>query len=167
MTELTCAPVADDASIAAVIYLAGIIWREHYTPIIGAEQVEYMLEHFQSENAVREQIGEGYLYYLIRNDTGEAVGYFSAIPRKEGLFLSKIYVLREHRGKGYARQSMEFIQALAKSRNLQRITLTVNKRNRGSIHAYQKMGFAVYDAVVHDIGSGFVMDDYAMEKHLT
>ncbi|NCB47474.1 GNAT family N-acetyltransferase, partial [bacterium] len=32
----------DDA--AELAGLAETIWREHYTPIIGAEQVEYMLE---------------------------------------------------------------------------------------------------------------------------
>ena len=34
--------------------LAGEIWREHYTPIIGAEQVEYMLAKFQTAERILE-----------------------------------------------------------------------------------------------------------------
>ena len=40
--------------------LAREIWEEHYTPIIGAEQVAYMLDKFQSVAAMQKQIKEGY-----------------------------------------------------------------------------------------------------------
>ena len=42
------------------------------------------------------------------------------------------------------------------------IRLTVNKYNQNTIYAYLKWGFKTIDAVVTDIGSGFVMDDYIM-----
>ena len=42
--------------------------------------------------------------------------------------------------------------------------LTVNKYNSSSIEVYKKRGFEITDAAVTDIGSGFVMDDYIMEK---
>ena len=44
--------------------LAHSIWNEHYIPIIGKEQVDYMLAT-QSEQAIKEQIDEGYRYFLI------------------------------------------------------------------------------------------------------
>jgi ribosomal protein S18 acetylase RimI-like enzyme len=44
--------------------------------------------------------------------------------------------------------------------------LAVNKSNRSAISAYLKHGFRVGDAVVKDIGGGFVMDDYIMVKPL-
>ena len=43
------------------------------------------------------------------------------------------------------------------------IRLTVNKYNINTIKAYEKWGFKTVDAVVTDIGSGFVMDDFIME----
>ena len=46
------------------------------------------------------------------------------------------------------------------------IYLTVNKYNSGSIEVYKKLGFTVADQVVTDIGGGYVMDDYIMEKAL-
>jgi diamine N-acetyltransferase len=44
--------------------------------------------------------------------------------------------------------------------------LTVNKNNTGAISVYEKIGFRNVGSLVQDIGSGFVMDDYAMEKTL-
>ena len=36
--------------------LADVIWHEHCTPIIGKEQVEYMLSRFQSYPALQDQV---------------------------------------------------------------------------------------------------------------
>ena len=46
------------------------------------------------------------------------------------------------------------------------VVLAVNKRNSKAIAAYRKHGFAVREAVVKDIGSGFVMDDYIMVRRV-
>ena len=46
------------------------------------------------------------------------------------------------------------------------VILQVNKRNVNAIQSYQKYGFVVREATVEDIGRGFVMDDYVMEKKL-
>ncbi len=59
---------------------------------------------------------------------------------------------------------MRFVETLARERGLRKIVLTVNKNNTGAIRAYQKIGFRNVGSLVQDIGSGFVMDDYAMEK---
>ena len=40
--------------------------------------------------------------------------------------------------------------------------LTVNKRNVLPIRAYERFGFRRAEAVVKEIGGGFVMDDYRM-----
>ena len=46
------------------------------------------------------------------------------------------------------------------------LILNVNKNNVQAIRAYEKNGFAIREAVVVDIGGGFVMDDYVMAKPL-
>ena len=166
MNTIDICAVKGAVSIVRVDVLAGEIWREHYTPVIGAAQVEYMLENFQSAPAISRQIQEGYLYFLLRDSSGQDVGYCAIVPRKEELFLSKIYLLSAHRGRGYARQAITFVESEARERKLPRITLTVNKNNHASIQAYQKMGFTIYGTIVQDIGNGFVMDDYAMAKQV-
>ncbi len=44
------------------------------------------------------------------------------------------------------------------------LTLQVNKYNHGSVAAYLHVGFVVAKTVKVDIGNGFFMDDYVMEK---
>ena len=149
----------------AIEDLARVIWEEHYTPIIGAEQVVYMLRNFQSAEAVEKQIQAGMQYYLVGLGS-VPVGYLAFNLEPNGLFLSKIYVLKEKRGMGLGRASMEFVESKASDLGRNAISLTVNKNNSHSIRAYEKMGFVNLDAIETDIGSGFVMDDYLMRKEL-
>lgn len=146
--------------------LASTIWTEHYTPIIGSKQVSYMLKKFQSVKTMQTQINEGYGYYLLTYNN-EPTGYFSIIKKDTSLFLSKFYVLSNFRGKGIGSFGMEFIANEAQNLNCKNIQLTVNKFNTNSINAYYKMGFKNIKALVQDIGSGFIMDDYLLEKDIT
>jgi len=155
--------VVTSQQIEAVEALAKEIWTEHYTPIIGREQVDYMLARFQSARAVSEQLAEGYLYFLIE-DAGRSIGYLSVLPKEGELFLSKIYVHSSQRGRGHGSRAVRFVDELAQENGLSRIVLTVNKNNTLAIKAYEAMGFRKIEALVQDIGSGFVMDDYRMEK---
>ncbi len=147
----------------AIADLAHIIWTDHYTPIIGEEQVSYMLNKFQSARAIELQVQAGMCYYIMKYDK-KASGYLSFIKKKDALFLSKLYVLHSARGKGVGKAAMTFVQQKAIELQCKRITLTVNKYNTNSISAYKKMGFVQVKAVVQDIGNGFVMDDYVLEK---
>ena len=146
--------------------LARRIWEEHYTPIIGEDQVSYMMEKFQQAEVMQRQAAhEDYRYYLVYYQSRIA-GYFSFKTMDRDLFLSKFYLEKEFRGKGLARQMMEFIENRAAEAGLERISLTVNKNNLNSIAAYQAMGFDVTEPVVIDIGGGFVMDDFRMMRNL-
>ncbi len=157
--------VATKNHIEAVEALAREIWTEHYIPIIGKEQVAYMLARFQSAQAISEQIANGYLYFLIQ-EAGQFIGYISVQPKEQELFLSKIYVLSSWRGRGYGRKAVRFVEGLAKGKGLTKIVLTVNKNNTLAIKAYEAIGFKKVEAIVQDIGHGFVMDDYRMEKEI-
>ncbi|RYH74099.1 GNAT family N-acetyltransferase [Flavobacteriaceae bacterium 144Ye] len=162
MTEITLATPNDYKQIAD---LGFIIWNEHYTPIIGAEQVAYMLEKFQSEKAIQQQVEEGFEYYLITFET-VSVGYICVKKKRDALFLSKIYVLSDYRGKKIGKTAIQFVERRANTLHCNSIELTVNKYNVNSIKAYEKLGFKTIEALVMDIGNGFVMDDYRMVKNL-
>ena len=156
-------PVKTEKNIKELCCLAEKIWHEHFTPIIGAAQVDYMVERFQSVPAVTQQLKEGYAYYLLLLE-GRAVGYMGVHEEEESLFLSKLYLSRENRGKGYSRQALNFLEDLCRQRGLTKIWLTVNRRNDKTIAAYKAMGLTVAREQKTDIGGGFVMDDYIMEK---
>ena len=158
-------PVTTDNHIEDVESLAREIWTEHYTPIIGKGQVDYMLGTFQTRNAIAGQIRAGAMYYLIR-EKETFIGYLAVQPKTDELFLSKIYVRRSKRGRGYGRKAVQFVEALAREGGFRKIALTVNKNNTDSIRAYEKFGFVSTGGLVQDIGGGFVMDDYRMEKNV-
>jgi len=160
---MTIIEVSTTNHVTAIESLAREIWTGHYIPIIGKAQVDYMLARYQSKQAVIEQIASGVLYFLIEEDHA-FIGYIAVHPRNDELFLSKIYLQSSLRAKGYGRKAMQFVETLASERGLRKIILTVNKNNTGAIRAYEKMGFKKTGSVIQDIGSGFVMDDYAMEK---
>lgn len=162
--DISFIEVRDNDLIEKVTDLAREIWTEYYTPLIGKAQVEYMLSVFQSREAVTKQIlDEKTRYFLIQNKK-DYVGYLAVELQTESLFLSKIYIRAGYRKLGLGKESLEFVTLLAKLLKLPKITLTVNKNNTGSIQAYEKCGFKKIFSVVKDIGEGFVMDDFVMEK---
>ena len=154
--------VASPEQIAAVVVLARETWTQHYVPIIGAAQVEYMLAKFQSAEAIARQIAaEGYEYYLAPNE-----GYLALVPdvAKQSMLLSKIYVRAAARGTGLGRALAEFAERRCSELGCNELWLTVNRHNLGSIAFYERLGFRKNRAVATDIGGGFVMDDWWMAK---
>jgi diamine N-acetyltransferase len=159
-------PVTTPRQIEVVAGLAHEIWYEYYVAFIGRAQVDYMVSRFQSSGAMAQQLREGYEYFLIERG-GAAIGYSAVQPQAadESLFLSKLYLLRDARAAGTGRVCMEFIEQLARSRGLKLLWLTVNKGNP-AVKAYERLGFRIAADLMLDIGGGFVMDDYRMEKRL-
>lgn len=163
MTEIKKANTKSDFEVIA--QLADTIWREHYIPIVGKPQIEYMLDKYQSSDAITSQMIQGYEYFIIHYDSN-AVGYISIKKEEDALFLSKIYVLSTYRGKKIGKAAILFIEEKANEYHLYSIRLTVNINNINSIKAYEKLGFINVGPLVTDIGNGFVMDDYEMIKKL-
>jgi len=157
--------VLTEEQIEIVESLAKEIWTEHYVPIIGKEQVDYMLDRFQSKQSISDQIRSGFLYFLIKEDN-QFIGYIGVQPKGDELFLSKIYIRSSERGKGLGKKAVQFIERVGKEKGLRKIALTVNKNNSDAIKAYEKLGFKNLGPVIQEIGGGFIMDDYRMEKTL-
>lgn len=153
----------EQADVPVLAALADEIWHQHFTPIIGAKQVDYMLDWFQDEEAMTRQLQEGMIYHMAYAG-GEPIGYCGCKLEEDRLFLSKLYVKKAFRGRGIGR--MLFNRACSFGAGKRAVYLTVNKHNDDTIAIYKKMGFLVIDSVVSDIGNGFVMDDYIMELPL-
>ncbi|WP_336757922.1 GNAT family N-acetyltransferase [Paenibacillus sp. USHLN196] len=158
--------VSTSEEIAELSRLASVIWQEYYVSIITLEQIDYMVQKYQSESAITEQIHQqGYEYYFIQRDDSP-VGYMSVKQEEGKLFLSKFYIGKEHRGQGYASQALAFLEQLCIEQSMNLIWLTVNRHNESSIAVYEKKGFQTVREQVADIGNGFVMDDFVMEKEI-
>jgi len=153
---------AGERDAPALAELARVIWTEHYEPIIGLPQVEYMLERFQTARRISDDMRSGYRYFMAEED-GRPIEYMAAVERDGLMFLSKIYVLRERRGNGTARAFLDALLDWCRQSGLSVVQLTVNRRNHGSIAAYERLGFRTVREQVVDIGGGYVMDDRVME----
>lgn len=165
MKDLRIIPVTNMELVYSLVPVAEEIWKDHYIPIIGEKQVEYMLEKYLSAEALVEQINSGYEYFLLSYDYTFAG--FAGILEKDGkLFLSKLYVDRDFRGKGIASYMFQKFIEICKMRSLTHIWLTCNRHNTNSYEVYKHLGFVTIREEVTDIGEGFVMDDYIMEYQI-
>ena len=147
-----------------VIDLTKKIWPVAYGEILSKAQLDYMIDKFYNETALRELMQKGHIFYLAQDDNEKYVGFVSyelnSEPNKTKIH--KIYVLPETQGTGLGRQFFELVKEKAIENNQNAIFLNVNKYNN-AIHFYTKLGFVKVKDEVIDIGNGYVMDDYVME----
>lgn len=157
-------PVITEHQIADLADLAKKVWNEYFVSILIQDQIDYMVDKFQSMPAMTEQIqNQGYQYYFL-NLEGKNIGYIGVREETGKLFLSKLYIVKEYRGKGFASEAFEFLENMCQNKKIRAIWLTVNRYNEDTIHIYEKKGFQTIRTHVMDIGEGYVMDDFVMEK---
>lgn len=166
--SITFIPVRTADERAQLAELADEIWHEYWPALIGKAQTDYMVENFQSLAAIERDMAEhAYEYWFLQDEEdGRIVGYTGGHvePETNRFFISKIYLRAPERGRGFASQTVRFYEGLCRERGLRAMYLTVNKHNDLGIRAYLGKGFTTIDAVETDIGNGFIMDDYIMEK---
>lgn len=157
---ITIQPVITSKQLQQLAVLADSIWRECYQELLSPEQINYMIEHFQSVPAMQEQMTQGYQYYLaMEHET--PIGYAGICKQPDGsLYLSKLYLKAICRGKGYASAMLSFVKEKAREQQCSSIWLTVNRHNEQAIAVYKHLGMTLLREQVIEIGEGFVMDDY-------
>ncbi len=172
-TQVHFHPVGAD-EVPELAELARSIWFEYWPAHIGPAQTAYMVELFQSEEAIRRAMAEdAYEYWLIvasePGGTERIVGYTGGHvePETNRFFISKLYVKAGERGRHFASAAVRFYDDLCAERGLRAMYLTVNKGNELAIRAYRGTNFRTIAKAVTDIGGGFVMDDYIMEREVS
>ena len=162
MFEIQKASVND---IPLIRELAFKVWPQTYAPIISPEQIDYMLDMMYSEASLEKQIIDGARFIFIY-ENNEPVGFASYQETSPAIFkLHKLYVLPSQQGKGTGRFIIEHIINEIKPLGGRALQLQVNRRNNAK-YFYEKNGFSVIKEFDFDIGNGYVMDDYVMEKKL-
>ncbi len=159
-------PVNSPTRKMAVVSLAQIIWNEWFPAIISQEQINYMVEKFQSMPAIDEAIEKkGYEYFLlILGDT--PIGYMGVVPDEDALLLSKLYLMKPFRGQRRSNILFDKAEEVAKEKGFHKVRLFVNRHNYNSIRVYLRRGYRIIEEKKTDIGEGFVCDDFMMEKEL-
>ena len=148
--------------------LAGIIWRTHYPGIITHAQIDYMLERGYGLETLAGFLGapdRGLEVAAVDgNATAFAAWYITGNPAEAKL--DKLYVLQSWQRHGLGGRLIDCVEGHARAAGARTLVLNVNKSNAQAVRAYLKYEFVIREAVVIDIGGGFVMDDYVMAKPL-
>jgi diamine N-acetyltransferase len=164
MSTLSIIDAAED-DIPLIRLLTDKIWPQTYSSIISKEQIDYMLEMMYSISSLEKQMRNGAPFIIVYNE-GEPVGFASYGEISPNIFkLHKIYILPSQQGKGTGKFIIDYIITEIKNKGAVALQLQVNRRNKAK-YFYEKIGFAVIKEFDFDIGNGYVMDDYLMEKRI-
>jgi diamine N-acetyltransferase len=156
---------AERADIPAIAALAGVVWRAHYPGIISPEQIEYMLARGYAFDALATFLdGAGRGIELAEQD-GALAGFAAwfETPERE-VKLDKLYVHPARQRHGIGAALIARVVEHARALGGRHVILNVNKQNDRALAAYRKHHFGIREEVVIDIGHGFVMDDYVMQR---
>ena len=151
---------ATEKDFLTIEQLAKAIWHKHYVPIVGIEQVNYMLAKLYHHAALLQQTHEGQQFYLIVNNE-EEIGFVSISDKgNQDFFLHKFYILQKNQNTGLGTQVFKKVfEELYKPKT---VRLTVNRQNYKSINFYFKLGFKIEKVADFDIGDGYFMNDFVM-----
>lgn len=151
--------------VALIRELALNVWPQTYATIISKEQIDYMLEMMYSEDSLKEQLIEGCIFIIV--EEGKVpVGFASYEEIKPAIFkLHKIYILADQQGKGTGKYVIDHIISHIRLQGAKTLQLQVNRNNNAKLF-YEKLGFKIIKKADFDIGKGYFMNDYVMEKEL-
>jgi ribosomal protein S18 acetylase RimI-like enzyme len=143
------------------------IWPQTYASTLSQAQIDYMLEMMYSEESLTRQMTEEGCNFILVFGNGEPVGFASYSEIKTGSWkLHKIYILPNQQGKGTGRFVIDHIIKTILLQGAESLQLQVNRYNKAK-DFYEKLGFAIIEIADFDIGNGYFMNDFVMEKKLT
>jgi len=156
---------ATHADIPAIRAIALRAWPAAYGEILSADQLAYMLETRYSESALRSQMenGETFLLALKNDQVLGFAGFEMNYQQRHITRLHRLYIEPIRIRTGLGRLILEAVLNAAREAGDTAVNLNVNKFNP-AMGFYAHLGFACVGAEVLDIGHGYVMDDYILER---
>lgn len=155
-------------SLRRIRDIADDIWPKTFSSILSAGQIAYMMKMMYAPEVMEKELADGYNFELVTVN-GQDAGYlvWSAYPEHPGTAkLHKLYLLQEFHHQGIGSAMLEYAAKRAKDSGFSKLRLNVNKYNEQAKRSYLRNGFSIEESVKIDIGNGFFMDDFVMEKLL-
>lgn len=143
-------------------------WPITYGNILSKEQLDYMLEKFYSEKALRKDVIEKSHRFLLIKEENETLGFASyehQYQKNQLTRMHKLYVIPTAQGKGVGKLLLAEVERLAKENQSKTVSLNVNRFNN-AYDFYLKNSYKKIQEIDISIGEGFLMEDYVMEKEL-
>lgn len=164
MIRLFEATTQDLKTIQEIAYQT---WPATYGKILSKEQLNYMLSQFYSEESLKNNVQNGH-HFLLAKEDNIALGFVSYehnYKQEPVTRIHKIYILPQTQGKGIGKLLIDAVEDLAKENHSVALSLNVNRFNK-ALTFYQKIGFEIIGEEDIEIGRGYLMEDYKMEKKL-
>ena len=155
-------------SLQIIRDIASDIWPKTFAPILSPEQISYMMKMMYAPEVMEKELASGFHFEIIKIDNHPA-GYFSwssyILPHTAKLH--KLYLLQKYHSRGIGSMMLKQAEKRAASAGFSRLRLNVNKYNERAKKSYIRNNFSTVEAVQIDIGNGFIMDDFVMEKTIS
>ena len=129
--------IDSDEDVNLLVQIAHEIWSDHFGTMFDTETLRKLIESVQSKKAILSQIDNGYQYFFIIENE-KPIGYFAykIDHSRDQLFMSKIYIYSDQRGKGIGKNVLRHLEKLSHDAGISKISLTVYHKNTNSINAY-------------------------------
>jgi diamine N-acetyltransferase len=165
-----------NADVGELGALARRIWNAHYPgKIITQAQTDFMVVKSYSPEALTQQLADGQKF-LLAIQQQKIIGFLSvhhlthikepilrgANVSDSDYYLHKFYIAQEVQGQGIGKSLLN--ELVVRIPEIKRLRLQVARKNVDSWNFYLKQGFAIEQEADFDIGDGFIMADYVMEK---
>lgn len=166
MCEFSCRKASLD-DIALIRSLADGVWQATYADILSSKQIAYMFDLMYSPAALIEQMNVRHHVFFIVMLGGKPCAYISIESLGDSRYnFQKIYACTAVHGRGVGRymieQGLEYVRCIEQGRPAV-VELFVNRRNP-AVSFYRHMGFNIVAERDYDIGEGYFMNDYIMER---
>ena len=152
--------------------LAYKIWPGTYGDILSKVQLDFMLEKFYNIDYLENLLLVENQVFLLISENEVFVGfcaYQMHIPIGNPAILKtklhKIYVLPETQGKGFGKILLQEVEKIALDNNNTAVFLNVNRYNKAQ-EFYKNQQYKITSKVDIEIGNGYLMEDFVMEKML-
>jgi ribosomal protein S18 acetylase RimI-like enzyme len=165
MIEMIAAASGD---LPLIRQLAEQTFHVTYLPLQPKEKVDYLFNLMYNPTSLAEQMKNGQQFIIAKDETGY-LGYasYEINCKKNGMTkIHKIYVLPATQGKGVGKKLIDRIEKIAAQNKNQTLSLNVYRKNP-AIEFYEKLGFKSVKEVDIDVGHGFTMNDFVMEKNIS
>jgi ribosomal protein S18 acetylase RimI-like enzyme len=157
-----------DVNFTDIRAIAAEVWPKVYGAILSEKQLEYMMNMMYSVASLQTQANVKQHHFILAKENNVSIGFASYefdCNQTNKTKIHKFYILSNHHGKGIGKIILNHITKEAEAQNNTALFLNVNKYNSAQ-QFYKKMGFQITEEEVIDIGQGYVMDDYVMEKKI-
>ncbi len=155
----------DFSSIRAI---AKEVWPVAYQAIMSEAQLDYMMDMMYNVSSLSNQVKDKKHHFIVAIEDEACLGFASFelnYNESNKTKIHKLYVYTHQQGKGIGKQLIEYIANQAKTGNQQALVLNVNRNNKALLF-YQQIGFTLQGVEDIDIGNGYLMEDYILEKSI-